>query len=138
MMSEEDVETVLRHPAVMVGSDGIPTLEGKPHPRLYNSFARVVGHYARERDLFPLETAVHRMTGFSAEKFGLRERGVIEEGAYADLVLFDPDQIIDRGTFEDPNRYPDGIAHVFVNGVHAVRDGSLTGARAGRALRRAS
>ncbi len=78
------------------------------------------------------------MTGFSAEKFGLRERGVIEEGAYADLVLFDPDQIIDRGTFEDPNRYPDGIAHVFVNGVHAVRDGSLTGARAGRALRRAS
>ncbi len=138
MMSETDVETVLRHPATMIGSDGVPTLEGRPHPRLYNSFARVVGHYARDRGLLSLEEAVHRMTGFSAAKFGLEGRGLVEEGAFADLVLFDSERIIDRGTFEDPNCYPDGIAHVFVNGTWAVRDGVLTAERAGHALRRAS
>jgi N-acyl-D-amino-acid deacylase len=136
MMSEDDVQTVLRHPATMIGSDGIPTLDGKPHPRLYNTFARVVGHYARDLALLPLETAIHRMTGFPAAKFGLRGRGVIAEGAFADLVLFDPARVIDRGTFEAPNRYPDGIAHVFVNGGHAVRNGRATGTRAGRGLRR--
>ncbi len=137
MMSEDDVQTVLRHPATMIGSDGIPTLEGKPHPRLYNTFARVLGHYARDLGVVPLETAIHRMTGFPARKFRLRDRGVVAEGAFADLVVFDPARIIDRGTFEDPNRYPDGIEHVFVNGRHAVQGGALTGIRAGRALLRA-
>ena len=136
-MDEADVQTVMRHPSTMIGSDGIPTLEGKPHPRLYGTFARVLGHYARDLGLFPLEEAIHRMTAMSARKFGLTDRGEIRPGAYADLVLFDPVHIIDRGTFEDPNQYPDGIARVFVNGVEAVRDGEHTGARAGRALRRA-
>jgi N-acyl-D-amino-acid deacylase len=135
-MCEEDVRTVMRHPSTMIGSDGIPTLEGKPHPRLYGTFARVLGRYARDEGLFSLAEAVHRMTGFAATKFGLRDRGVVKEGARADLVLFDPRRIIDRGTFEDPKRAPDGIEAVYVNGVKAVAGGKPTLARAGRVLRR--
>ena len=135
-MDENDVQTVMRHPSTMIGSDGIPTLGGKPHPRLYGTFARVLGRYARELGLFPLEEAVHRMTGLPAAKFGLEDRGLVREGAFADLVLFDPDSVIDVGTFEDPNRYPEGIVHVLVNGTPVVRDGEHTGARPGRALRR--
>ncbi|HTO52122.1 MAG TPA: D-aminoacylase [Myxococcota bacterium] len=135
-MSEDDVRTVMRHPSTMIGSDGIPTLPGKPHPRLWGTFARVLGRYARELGLFPLEEGIHRMTGFPARKFGLRERGVIREGAFADLVLFDPARIVDRGSYEDPNHPPAGIRDVLVNGSHVVRDGVHTGARPGRALRR--
>lgn len=138
VMSEDDVRTVMRHRSTMIGSDGIPTLEGKPHPRLYGSFARVLGRYARDLGLFPLAEAIYRMTGFPAAKFGLEGRGVVKAGAHADLVLFDPKRIIDRGTFDDPHRFPDGIAAVFVNGVEAVDRGRATGARPGRALRRAS
>jgi len=137
-MSEEDVRTVMRHPSTMIGSDGIPTLEGKPHPRLYGTFARVLGRYARDEGLFPLEEAVFRMTGFPAAKFGLRDRGVVKEGAHADLVLFDPHRIIDRGTFDEPHLPPDGIEAVYVNGVKAIAGGRPTGARGGRVLRRAS
>jgi N-acyl-D-amino-acid deacylase len=136
VMSEDDVRTVMRHASTMIGSDGIPTLEGKPHPRLYGTFARVLGHYARDLGLFPLAEAVYRMTGFPAAKFGLASRGVVKAGAYADLVLFDPERIIDCGTFEDPHRPPEGIHAVFVNGVLSVRNAQPTGARAGRALRR--
>jgi N-acyl-D-amino-acid deacylase len=135
-MNEDDVRTVLRHPSTMIGSDGVPTLEGKPHPRLYGTFARVLGRYARDEGLFPLEEGVHRMTGFPAQKFGLRDRGLVREGAYADLTLFDPERIIDAGSFEDPHRAPHGIPHVFVNGTPVVRDGRHTGARPGRPLRR--
>jgi N-acyl-D-amino-acid deacylase len=137
MMREEDVQRILRHPSTIVGSDGIPNLDGRPHPRLYNTFARVLGHYARDLGLFDLATAIYRMTGFAARKFGLADRGCIREGAFADLVLFDAETIIDRGTFEHPNRYPLGIEHVFVNGQHAVDRGALTAARAGKVLRRA-
>jgi N-acyl-D-amino-acid deacylase len=136
-MDEEDVRTVMRHPTTMIGSDGIPTLEGKPHPRLYGTFARVLGRYARELGLFPLEEAVHRMTGLPARKFGLAGRGVVRAGAFADLVLFDAARILDAGTYEDPHRPPQGVAHVFVNGEQVVREGAHTGARPGRALRRA-
>ena len=135
-MSEEDVRTVMRHPSTMIGSDGIPTIEGKPHPRLYGTFPRVLGRYARDEKLFPMEEAVYRMTGFAARKFGLHDRGVIRPGACADLVLFDPATIIDRGTFEDPKRAPEGIRAVFVNGALAVDRGKVTGARTGRVLRR--
>jgi len=136
MMSEEDVQRVLRHPSTMIGSDGIPTLEGKPHPRLYNSFARVLGHYARDLGLFDLSTAIYRMCGFPARKFGLRDRGVVKEGAFADLVLFDAGTVIDMGTFENPNQYPVGIRQVFVNGRVAVLDGEVLPLRHGRVLRR--
>ncbi len=136
MMSEEDVRTVMRHPSTMIGSDGIPTLDGKPHPRINNTFARVIGHYARDEKLFSLAEAVYRMTGFAAQKFGFADRGVLREGAFADLVVFDPEAIVDRATYEEPLLPPAGIEHVFVNGVHAVRDGGLTGDRGGRVLRR--
>jgi N-acyl-D-amino-acid deacylase len=136
VMSEDDVRTVMRHPSTMIGSDGIPTLEGKPHPRLYGTFARVLGHYARDLGLFPLSEAIYRMTGFPAAKFGLQGRGAVKAGAYADLVLFDPRRIIDRGSFEDPHRHPDGIVSVFVNGVKAVEQGRANALRPGRALRR--
>jgi len=135
-MSEDDVRTVMRHPSTMIGSDGIPTLEGKPHPRLYGTFARVLGRYAREQGLFPMQEAVYRMTGFAAAKFGLRDRGLVRAGAFADLVLFDPAKIIDTGTFEDPKRAPEGIRAVFVNGALAIEAGRPTGLRTGRVLRR--
>ena len=122
MMSEEDVRTVMRHESTMIGSDGIPTLDGRPHPRLYNSFARVLGHYARDENLFDMATAVYRMCGMAATKFGLLDRGHVAEGAYADLVLFDPATILDKGTFDDPNHYPGGIHRVFVNGIETVVD----------------
>ena len=136
-MNEDDVRTVMRHPSTMIGSDGIPSLPGKPHPRLWGTFARVLGRYARELGLFPLEEAVHRMTGMAARKFGLRGRGEVRAGAFADLVLFDPARIVDVGTYEDPNHPPAGIEQVFVNGTRVVRDGAHTGVRPGRPLRRA-
>jgi N-acyl-D-aspartate/D-glutamate deacylase len=135
-MSEDDVQTVMRHPSTMIGSDGIPSIEGRPHPRLYGTFARVLGRYARDLGVLSLEDAVHRMTGFPARKFGLSGRGVVAEGATADLVVFDPQSVIDVGTYEDPKHPPAGISHVFVNGRHAVRDATQTDERAGRSLRR--
>ncbi len=135
-MNEEDVQRVMRHPTTMIGSDGIPTLDGKPHPRLYGTFARVLGHYARDLSLFFMEEAVYRMTGFPAAKFGLPDRGVIRSGALADAVLFDPERIRDRGTFSDPKQTPEGIHGVWVAGQRTVADGAHTGARAGRVLAR--
>jgi N-acyl-D-amino-acid deacylase len=135
-MSEDDVQLIMKHTSTMIGSDGIPTLEGKPHPRLMNTFARVLGHYSRDLSLFPLQEAIYKMTGFSAQKFGLTDRGEIREGAFADLVIFDASKIIDRGTYADPMRYPDGITDVFVNGAHVVHDAKLIGSRPGMVIRR--
>ena len=135
-MSEDDVRQVMRHPSTMIGSDGIPSIEGRPHPRLYGTFARVLGHYARELGLFSIEEAVYRMTGFAARKFGLADRGLLREGAFADLVVFDPATILDAGSYEEPHHPPKGIHHVFVNGTHSVRDAAHTGARAGLPVRR--
>jgi N-acyl-D-amino-acid deacylase len=135
LMNEDDVRTVMAHPSTMIGSDGLP-MGGKPHPRLYGTFPRVIGHYAREGGLMSLEEAIHRMTGMAAEKFQLRDRGVIREGAFADLVIFDAKEILDTATYSDPRRYPVGISHVFVNGTAVVREGAHLGARPGRAVRR--
>jgi N-acyl-D-aspartate/D-glutamate deacylase len=137
-MDEDDVRTVMRHPTTMIGSDGLPMLHGKPHPRLYGTFARVLGTYVREQGVLPLETAVHRMTGMSAQRFGLADRGVLRAGAWADVVVFDPARIADVATYEEPHRHPIGIAHVFVNGEAVVRDGAHTGARSGRVVRKRS
>ena len=137
VMDEEDVRRILSYPHSMIGSDGLPH-DRHPHPRLWGAFARVLGHYARDVGLFSLETAVHKMTGLSAEKFGLKDRGVIRAGAFADLTLFDPAAIIDRGTFENPARPAAGIAMVMVNGQAVLEAGKPTGARPGRALRQAA
>ena len=136
-MNEDDVRTVMAHPSTMIGSDGIPSFGGKPHPRLYGTFARVLGHYVRDVGVLPLEEAVHRMTGMPAAKFGLTGRGVVEPGAFADLVLFDPATIDDVATYDAPRRYPAGMSAVWVNGTCVMTDGVHTGARPGRALRRA-
>ncbi len=135
-MDEDDVRTVLRHPTTMIGSDGIPTLDGTPHPRLYGTFPRVLGRYARDAGLLSTAEAVHRMTGLPAAKFRLRDRGVVRAGAFADMVVFDPATVGDTATYADPHRHPTGIPQVFVNGVHVVRDGVHTGARPGRVVRR--
>jgi N-acyl-D-amino-acid deacylase len=135
-MSEDDVRTVMVHPTTMIGSDGLPTSRGRPHPRLYGTFPRVLGRYVRDERVLSLEEAVHRMTGMPASKFGLAGRGVIEAGAWADLVLFDPATIDDVATYESPRQHPKGIRGVWVNGTLVVRDGVPTGERPGRALRR--
>jgi N-acyl-D-amino-acid deacylase len=134
-MDEHDVKTVMAHPTTMIGSDGVPS-GGKPHPRLYGCFARVLGRYVREEKVLDLATAIHRMTGMPAAKFQLLDRGVIRPGAFADLVVFDPARIDDVATYGEPRRAPSGIHAVYVNGAAVARDGRHTGARPGRALRR--
>jgi N-acyl-D-amino-acid deacylase len=134
-MDEADVRRILSYPHTMIGSDGLPH-DAHPHPRLWGSFPRVLGHYAREVGLFPMEEAVRRMTSLPAERFGLAGRGRLKQNYAADLVLFDPRRVKDRATFEDPKQPSDGILAVWVNGKAVWRDGKSTGARPGRALRR--
>ena len=134
VMSEKDVRAVLAHPRTMVGTDGMPTRAGKPHPRSYGTYPRVLQHYVAGEHLFSLEEAVHKMTGMVARKLGLADRGVLAVGASADVVVFDPAGVQDHATYADPRRSPDGIRHVFVNGAWTVRDGQRTGARGGRVL----
>src|SRR5690606_13033798 len=121
----------------MIGSDGLPH-DVFPHPRLWGTFPRVLGHYSRDLGLFSLEVAVHKMTGLPAAEFGLADRGVIREGAFADLTLFDADKIKDRATFEDPMQIAEGVETVIVNGSLIWQDGETTGARPGKVLRRES
>jgi N-acyl-D-amino-acid deacylase len=141
-MSPENVEMVLRHPLVMIGSDGSTmapvgkAAESRPHPRSYGAFARVLSHYSRERALFDLPAAVRKMTSMPADQIGLRDRGRIARGARADIVVFDAARVKDEATFIDPHRYPAGIRHVLVNGTLVVEAGAHTGARPGRGLRR--
>jgi N-acyl-D-amino-acid deacylase len=137
--SIENVAKVLAHPALTVGSDSIPLFEGagdkpgRPHPRSYGTFPRVLSEYARERKLFSLETAVNKMTGMPAQRLGLRDRGLVQAGFFADLTIFDPATVRDESTYPDPHRYPAGIPFVVVNGTVAVDDGRMA-ARAGRVL----
>jgi N-acyl-D-amino-acid deacylase len=134
-MDEEDVRRILAHPMSVVGSDGIPH-DAHPHPRLWGSFARVLGHYVRDVGLFPLETAIHKMTGRTAALFGIEDRGLLREGAHADLVLFDPNRVRDRATFADPTLPAEGIEEVWVNGVPVFAAGAATGERPGRLITR--
>jgi N-acyl-D-amino-acid deacylase len=134
-MSENDVRRILRHPATVIGSDGLPN-DPMPHPRLWGAFPRVLGRYSRDEKLFPLSEAVHKMTGLPARRFGLSGRGFVREGFAADLVLFDPDTVRDVATFTDPQRAAEGISAVWVNGVLSSREQISTGARGGRFLPR--
>jgi N-acyl-D-amino-acid deacylase len=134
-MSEGDVERILAHPLAMVGSDGLAH-DVRPHPRLWGTFPRVLGHYVRERRLLSLETAVHQMTGLSARRFGLADRGRIAPGCAADLVVFDAHRMADRARFEQPTEPSTGIEAVYVNGRLACAGGETVDAHAGRVLRR--
>ena len=134
-MDEADVQRILAFERTMVGSDGLPH-DAAPHPRLWGTFPRVLGHYSRELGLFPLETAVHKMTGLTARTFGLPDRGVVREGAYADLTVFDAGTVGEAATFAQPIRPARGIELVIVNGAIVWRDGRPTGARPGRVLAR--
>jgi N-acyl-D-amino-acid deacylase len=135
-MDEADVERILAYPETMIGSDGLPHDEF-PHPRLWGAFPRVLGHYARRRGLFPLQEAIHRMTGLPADRFRLQGRGRIAPGLRADLVVFEPDNVADTATFARPKSPAAGIRSVYVNGILAWHDGGPTGARPGQVLRRA-
>ena len=116
IIDEADIETNLRHDRMMVGSDGIVDLGGRPHPRLFGTFPRVLAHYVRDRGILDLPEAVRRMTSLSAQRFGFVDRGVVAEGAFADLVVFDPDTVADLATYDEPKREPAGIDLVVVNG----------------------
>ena len=141
-MQSENVEMVLSHPLVMIGSDGSSmapkgkVAETRPHPRSYGTCPRVLGYYARERKIFDLSTAVKKMTSMPADQLRLTDRGRIARGMKADLVVFDEAKVRDTATFEDPHQYPQGIKHVFVNGKLVVEHGQHTGARPGRVLRK--
>jgi len=143
-ISEDDVRAFVRSPDVMIGSDGNSvapfgiTGQGRPHPRFYGTFPRVLGKYARDEELLPLHQAVCKMTGAPARALGMRDRGLLRKGYAADLVLFDPVTVAERASYEDPHQFATGIYQVLVNGQTVLRDGEHTGAAAGRNLRRQS
>jgi N-acyl-D-amino-acid deacylase len=139
-LDEKDFVRAVSHPQVMIGSDGSSLATtgemsaGKPHPRNYGTFPRVLGRYARDERVLSLAEAVHKMTGLPARRLGLRDRGEIRVGAKADLVVFDAKRIADQATFEDPHRYPVGIEQVLVNGRFVIKDGEHTGSLPGKVL----
>ena len=132
--SDSVLEKVLSHPHATVGSDGI--YGGKPHPRLYGAYPRFIEDFVREKQIFSLPEAIHKITGFPATILGISDRGVIKERNWADLVLFDSAAIRDTATYEDPEHYPEGIAYVFVNGELVLAQGRITGHFPGKVLRK--
>lgn len=132
--TEEHVKKILKRPEMNACTDGL--LSGKPHPRVYGSFPRILGKYVRQEKILSLEEAVYKMTGKAAETFHIKERGFIKEGYYADITIFNPDTVIDKGTFVEPEQFPEGIEYVIINGEVEVENGKETGIRAGRVFRR--
>jgi dihydroorotase/N-acyl-D-amino-acid deacylase len=135
-IDEADVERILRYPFTMIGSDGeVPVFgQAAPHPRSYGTFARVLGRDVREKHTITLEDAIHRMTGLTAARLKLFDRGLLRPGMKADLAIFDPAAIADKATFEMPHQYAEGVRHVIVNGKAVLRDGKITSARPGVVL----
>jgi dihydroorotase/N-acyl-D-amino-acid deacylase len=135
-MDEADVERIMQHPVTAIGSDGGVSVFGEsvPHPREYGTFARVLGRYVRDRGVLTLEEAVRKMSGATAQRLGLQDRGVLREGLFADIAVFDPATIQDRATFAEPHQYAEGVEYVLVNGTLVVDGGRHTGARPGRVL----
>jgi N-acyl-D-amino-acid deacylase len=140
MMSEENVKKELQKPWIAFGSDEASQapegvfLKSNPHPRAYGNFARVLGKYVRDEKVLPMSDAIHRLSGQPAANLELDHRGMLKEGMFADVVVFDPATIADHATFEKPHQYATGVKHVFVNGVQVIKDGEHTGAKPGRAL----
>jgi len=138
-MDESDVRTVLSSPLSSVITDIFaiaPSAPGKIHPRAYGTFPRFLGKYVREEKFLPLEEAIRKITSLPAGKLRISDRGLLREGFWADIVIFDPGKIKDKATYPDPHQYPEGITHVIVNGQIVVENGSLTGSRPGKVLRR--
>jgi N-acyl-D-amino-acid deacylase len=141
LMSEDNVELGLRQPWVSLGSDAESSapegvfLKSSTHPRAYGNFARFLGHYVRDRQLMSLAEAIHRLTGLPAQNWKLKDRGCLDPGCFADVVVFDPESIRDHATFDDPQQYASGVSEVFVNGVQVLRDGEHTGRTPGRVVR---
>jgi N-acyl-D-amino-acid deacylase len=144
LMREEDVRTVLKHPVSMIGSDSSARApygvlgKGKPHPRSYGTFPRVLGRYVKEEGVLTLENAIRKMTSLPAQKLQLRDRGLIREGMWADITIFNPKNVIDTATYYEPHRYPIGIEYVLVNGKVVIDNGEHTGELPGHALRRST
>ncbi|RKY86595.1 hypothetical protein DRQ09_05975 [candidate division KSB1 bacterium] len=140
-MSEENTQRILVHPLGMIASDGSNAApygklsKGKPHPRYYGTFPRAIGYYCREKKIFDLPAVIKKITSMPAEKVGIKDRGKIKEGYFADLTIFDYNKIIDRATFINPHRYPEGIKYVIVNGKIVIKNGEHTGNLPGRVLR---
>jgi N-acyl-D-amino-acid deacylase len=142
MMSEDNLRKQLLRPWVTIGSDAAAMaaegvfLQASTHPRAYGNFARLLGKYVRDEKLLSIEDAIRRMTSLPAKNLGLRDRGELRPGAFADITVFDPTAIADRATFDRPHQYSVGVQHVFVNGAQVLENGEHTGAKPGRALRR--
>ena len=140
-MDERDVATILRHPSTIIVTDAEalaadgPLSKGAPHPRAYGTYPRVLARYVRQQALLTWEEAIHKMTGLPAARLGLRDRGLVYEGACADLVIFDPSTIADTATYAEPHQYPEGIHHVLVNGRFVVHDSAQTDELPGRVLK---
>jgi N-acyl-D-amino-acid deacylase len=142
VMNEDNLKRILAHPLVTVGSDGNAVADygvlgtGKPHPRFYGTFPRFLGRYVREEKILTWSEAIQKITSVTAQKLGFKDRGQISRGYYADLVLFDPETIIDRATFDNPHKYPNGIQSVIVNGSVVLQDGDTTGELSGKILKK--
>ena len=133
-MSEIDVTTVMKHPSVMISTDGL--LSGKPHPRVYGTYPRILGRYVREERKLRLEEAVRKMTSLPAQRLGIWDRGLLREGMFADITIFDPEKIIDESTYEEPRRYPRGTLYILVNGEIALEKGQRKKILSGKVLRK--
>jgi len=135
-MDEQDVQRILKSPLAMVGSDGFPDFgESKVHPRQTGTFPRILSRYVREKGLIRLEEAIRKMTSLPAQTFRLKKKGLLKEGLDADIVIFDPDTVLDKATFDDPRQKPEGIVWVLINGEVAVEEGRITGEATGKVLR---
>ncbi|MFX1524308.1 MAG: amidohydrolase family protein, partial [Promethearchaeota archaeon] len=135
--NEEDVRRLMKSQFTMVGTDSwsVPMGVGKPHPRFYGTYPRILGKYVREENVLELEEAIRKMTSFPAQTLGLWDRGLIREGMCADIVIFDSDKIIDKATYTDPHQFPDGIHYVIINGEIVVKNKEHTNAKPGKILR---
>ena len=142
MMKEENLKRILAHPLVGVGTDGSAVApygllhRGKPHPRHYGTFPRVLGKYVREERIVPMPEMLKKITSIPAQKFGFEKRGTLKSGYFADIVIFDPDKVIDKATWTDPHQYPEGIEYVLVNGKVVIKEGEHTGDLPGKILRK--
>jgi len=136
MMDDEDIQRIMQNSFTMIGTDGIPGFGvSRVHPRLTGTFPRVLGRYVRDKGVLSLEEAIRKMTSLPAQTFRVRRKGLLIEGFDADIVIFNPETIIDKSTYEDPQQKPEGISYVLVNGEIAVENGEVTGATSGKVLR---